>query len=86
MQSITYTVAKDALSFWQQHFKRHKVDHSPIEERFGQRFIRFSHPVGMTFEVLEDKDDSRELAGRTPEIAQAESVRGFTGPCYPCAM
>ncbi len=78
VQSITYTVTKDALSFWQQHFKRHKVDHGPIEERFGQRFIRFNHPVGMTFEVLEDKDDQR-IGWSTPEIGQAESVRGFYG-------
>ncbi len=78
VQSITYTVAKDALSFWQQHFKRHKIDHGPVEERFGQRFIRFNHPVGMTFEVLEDKEDTR-IGWSTPEIGQSESVRGFYG-------
>jgi glyoxalase family protein len=78
VQSITYTVAKGALSFWQQHLKRHRIDHGPIEERFGQRFVRFNHPVGMTFEVLEDKDDQR-IGWSTPEIGQAESVRGFYG-------
>src|SRR5579864_6875680 len=25
VQSITYTVSKGALPFWQQHFKRHKI-------------------------------------------------------------
>ncbi|HEV3483243.1 MAG TPA: VOC family protein [Candidatus Acidoferrales bacterium] len=78
VQSITYAVSKGALPFWQGHFERHKIDHGPIEERFGQRFIRFSHPAGMTFEVLEDKDDQR-IGWSTPAIGQSESVRGFYG-------
>jgi glyoxalase family protein len=78
VQSITYTVSKGVLPFWQEHFKRHKVEHTAIEERFGQRFIRFSHPVGMAFEVLEDKDDAR-VGWSTPEIRQGEAVRGFHG-------
>jgi len=78
VQSITYTVSKGTLPFWQEHFKRHKVEHSPIEERFGQRFIRFTHPVGMTFEVLEDKEDTR-IGWSTPEIGEGEAVRGFYG-------
>jgi len=78
VQSITYAVAKDTLPFWQEHFKRHKAEHGPIEERFGQRFIRFNHPVGMAFEVLEDKDDKR-AGWSTPEIKESEAVRGFYG-------
>jgi glyoxalase family protein len=76
VQSIVYTVAKGTLPFWQQHFKRHKVEQGPIEERFGQKFIRFSHPAGLSFEVLEDKDDPR-VGWTTAEIAQGEAVRGF---------
>ena len=78
VQSITYTVSKGALPFWQEHLKRHNVERGPVEERFGQRFIRFNHPAGMAFEVLEDKDDQR-IGWSTPEIGQAESVRGFYG-------
>ena len=76
--SITYTVSKGALPFWQEHLKRHNVERGSVEERFGQRFIRFNHPAGMAFEVLEDKDDQR-IGWSTPEIGQAESVRGFYG-------
>src|SRR5262249_10213598 len=54
VQSITYTVSRGSLAFWQEHFKRHKVEHTPAQERFGQKFIRFSHPAGLSFEVLED--------------------------------
>lgn len=76
VQAITYTVTKGSLAFWQGHFERHKIEHSPIEERFGQRFIRFNHPAGLTFEVLEDPDDKR-IGWTTDEIAESESVRGF---------
>jgi glyoxalase family protein len=78
IQAITYTVNKGTLRFWQDHFKRHKVEHSPIEERFGQPFIRFSHPAGLAFEVIEDKDDGRK-GWKTKEIGEGEAVRGFHG-------
>jgi glyoxalase family protein len=78
VQAIAYTVAKGALPFWQEHLKRHKIEHSPIEERFGQRFIRFSHPAGLSFEVIEDKDDAR-VGWTTGEIGQGEATRGFHG-------
>jgi len=78
VQSITYTVAKGVLPFWREHFQRRRVEHGPIEERFGQRFIRFKHPADLSFEVLEDSDD-RRIGWSTPEIGQGESVRGFYG-------
>jgi len=78
VQSIAYTVSKGALPFWKEHLERHGIEHGPIQERFGQRFIRFKHPAGLSFEVLEDKDDAR-VGWTTDEIAQGESVRGFHG-------
>jgi glyoxalase family protein len=78
IQSIAYTVSKGTLPFWKEHLKRHGIEHGPIQERFGQRFIRFTHPSGLSFEVLEDKDDTR-VGWTTDEIAEGESVRGFHG-------
>jgi glyoxalase family protein len=78
IHAIAYSVAKGALPFWQQHLKQHGIEHGPIEERFGQRFIRFAHPAGLFFEVLEDKDDAR-TAWSTDEIRRDEGVRGFHG-------
>jgi glyoxalase family protein len=78
VQAIAYTVAKGAVPFWEEHLNRHKVEHGPVQERFGQRFIRFSHPAGLSFEAIEDKDDER-VGWTTDEIAQGEAVRGFHG-------
>src|ERR1700722_5645961 len=60
VQAIAYTVRKGSLPFWQEHLKRHKVEHTAVSERFGQRFMRFYHPSGLAFEVLEDADDGRK--------------------------
>lgn len=78
IQAIAYSVPKGTLSFWQEHFKRHKIQHDGIQERFGQRFIRFAHPAQLYFEVIEDKDDAR-TAWSTDEIGRSEGVRGFHG-------
>jgi hypothetical protein len=66
------------LPFWKEHFNRHTVDQDSVADRFGQSFIRFRHPAGLTFEVIEDGSDQRE-GWSTPEIAKSESAHGFHG-------
>jgi glyoxalase family protein len=78
VSATAFTVAKGSLPFWQEHFRRCKVPQEPIAERFGQKFIRFSHPSGLDFEVIEDASDARE-GWTTPDIAKSEAVRGFHG-------
>src|SRR6266699_6408138 len=67
VSSTAFTVAKGSLPFWKDHFYRHHTDQVPIAERFGQAFIRFQHPSGLSFEVIEDKDVFRKQWA-TPEI------------------
>jgi len=76
--ATAFTVTKGTLPFWKDHFKRHKVDQDPVGERFGQSFIRFRHPSGLAFEVIEDPADNRQ-GWTTPEIGQSESAHGFHG-------
>src|SRR6202171_4541963 len=78
VSATAFTVAKGTLPFWKDHLKRHKLEQQPVAERFGQSFIRFSHPSGLEFEVIEDKEDSRE-GWTTPQIGLGEAVRGFHG-------
>ena len=78
ISATTYTIAKGGLGFWVDHLKRHKIENSGAQERFGQRFIRFSHPAGLDFEVFEDAHDARQ-GWSTEEIAPSESVKGFYG-------
>jgi catechol 2,3-dioxygenase-like lactoylglutathione lyase family enzyme len=78
ISATAYSAPKGSLPFWKEHFDRHKVPHAGIQERFGQKFIRFQHPAGLAFEVLEEANDNRE-GWTTEAIGKGESVRGFYG-------
>ncbi|MEI9814692.1 MAG: hypothetical protein WDO18_19545 [Acidobacteriota bacterium] len=45
---------------------------------FGQKFLRFTHPSGLSFEVMEDPADKRE-GWTTPEVKSDAALRGFHG-------
>jgi glyoxalase family protein len=79
ISSTGYTVPKGTLKFWVDHLNHHKIQHGGIEERFGQQFIRFSHPSGLQMEVIEDSDDRRK-GWTTEEISADVTIRGFHGP------
>ncbi|HEX5430381.1 MAG TPA: hydroxyquinol 1,2-dioxygenase, partial [Bryobacteraceae bacterium] len=49
VSATAFSVSKGTLPFWKDHFKRYKVEQSAIQERFGQKFIRFEHPAGLSF-------------------------------------
>jgi glyoxalase family protein len=79
ISATAYTVPKGTVKFWADHFKRHNVQNSGAQERFGQSFIRFEHPSGLQLEVIEDAADKRK-GWTTPEITADVSMRGFHGP------
>jgi glyoxalase family protein len=79
ISSTAYTVPKGAAKFWVDHLNRHKVEHSGIQERFGQSFVRFKHPSGLQLEVIEDSGDDRK-GWTTHEVSADVATRGFHGP------
>src|SRR5262249_40430412 len=50
ISATAFAVGRGALTFWKDHLDRHHVEHSDVQERFGQRFIRFTHPSGLLLE------------------------------------
>jgi glyoxalase family protein len=79
VQSTAYTVPKGSMKFWIEQFDRHKVKHTGIQERFGQKFIRFNHPSGIQLEVIEDNADKR-TGWTTKEVSADVTTHGFHGP------
>jgi glyoxalase family protein len=79
IQATAYTVPKDTLTFWRDHLKHHDVENSGIQERFGEKFIRFRHPSGLLLEVVESASDIR-TGWTTKEISSDVANRGFYGP------
>ena len=78
VQATSFTVSKGTLPFWKEHLKRHGVDQDPVAERFGQSYIRFRHPSGLSYEVIEDPTDKRQ-GWTTPEVGNGEAIHGFYG-------
>lgn len=78
VQSTSFTVPKGSLSFWSDHLKRYNVEQDKPAERFGQKYIRFTHPAGLSYEVLEDDADKRQ-GWTNPEVTKDVAVKGFHG-------
>src|SRR5271165_4434085 len=76
ISATAYSAPKGSLPFWKERFDTHKIPHGGIQERFGQKYIRFQHPSGLVFEVIEDAGDERQ-GWTTDDITAGESLRGF---------
>jgi glyoxalase family protein len=79
IQATAYSVPKGSLPFWKDHLQHHQAENSGIQERFGEKFIRFRHPAGLLLEVIESPDDVR-TGWTTREISSDVANRGFYGP------
>src|SRR3984957_5521376 len=76
ISATAYSAPKGSLPFWKEQFDRLEISHGGIKERFGQKFIRFQHPSGLAFEIIEEPNDNRQ-GWTTDDISAGESVRGF---------
>lgn len=76
VRSTRYSVPVGALSFWEERFARHGVSHDAPAERFGARSVRFIHPAGLEFAMVEDAVDTTR-PWTTPEIGADVAARGF---------
>jgi glyoxalase family protein len=79
VQATAYVVPKGSSSFWLDHLKRYNVENSGVQERFGEKFIRFRHPSGLLLEVVESANDPR-VGWTTKEISSDVANQGFYGP------
>jgi len=73
-----YAVPKGTAPFWKEHFARHNVEHSDIQERFGAKYVRVRHPAGMLFDMVEADDDGRR-PWTTSDISADVATRAFFG-------
>jgi glyoxalase family protein len=78
LSATTYTIPHGAASFWVDHFDRHAIEHSGVQERFGRQFVRSRHPAGLLFEVMEEPLDSRN-GWTTRQVSRDVATRGFFG-------
>lgn len=74
--ATSYTVPPGSLGFWWHRLASLGVPHADVAERFGRRYLRFSHPSEIEVEVLEDPSDAR-APWTTDDIGADEAVRGI---------
>ena len=79
IQSTAYSVPQGSLTFWVDHFRRHHVEHSGVQQRFGGNYVRFRHPSGLLLEFVETAGDAR-AGWTTAEISADVANRGFFAP------
>jgi glyoxalase family protein len=72
----SYSVPASSMSFWLNRFDARNVQHGPIQERFGQPYIRFTHPAGLEFEMMGDDSDQRP-PWATTDVPAEVAVRGL---------
>ena len=78
--AVHLTITADGLEDGSTQNNRWTAKHSGIQERFGAKYIRFRHPAGLLFEVVEDPKDNRnpwttkEISDRTYMDAHLASV------------
>jgi glyoxalase family protein len=78
LSATSYTVPHGTARFWADHFDRHRLEHSGIQERFGRSFVRVRHPAGLLFEVMEEPADTRN-GWTTTQVSGDVATRGFFG-------
>lgn len=74
--AVSYSVPENSLEWWIEHLKNRDILSSDIKRRFGERYIEVSHPAGLVFELIENKDDKRPVWD-SPHVLNEKAIRGF---------
>lgn len=71
-----FSVPTDSVDWWHVWLKDHGAATSGVEERFGQRCVRFQHPSGLDLEVV-GAEDAREPWTGNDGQEPGHAVRGL---------
>lgn len=75
--ATAFSVAVDALPFWQQRFEQLKVEHSASEKRFNDEVLTFFDPDGLRLELVATSEVDSRTAAPAGEIPASFAIRGF---------
>lgn len=75
IKTTAFSVPTASLDFWAHHLDNHGVKRSEIQERFGERFIEFNHPSGLSLAVVGCDNDPRTAWGHS--VPAEYGIRGF---------
>ncbi len=74
---IGYSVPAGSLGFWADRFRRYKVEHQEVKERFGESYLSFRDPDGLNIDLIVPATTDERKSWITPEIGTDVAPRGF---------
>ncbi|MFT3692881.1 MAG: VOC family protein [Kofleriaceae bacterium] len=77
ISTVMLSVPSGSSAFWTQRLKDHGYA-VQRDERFGEVILRFAHPCGIKYELVETANDPRVPFSKSP-IPQEHAIRGTHG-------
>ncbi len=74
---IGYSVPLDSFEFWTARFKQYDVKHYKMEEKFGEKFLSFRDPDGLTIKLIAPMVTDNRKPWESNEVNADVATRGF---------
>jgi glyoxalase family protein len=74
---VAFRIPTGSLVWWSDRLSAKTVSHSIGETTFGERFLDFKDPDGLSLGLIETPEASHELAWITGDIDQRRALRGL---------
>lgn len=74
---IGYSVPQGSLDFWIDRFTSLHVRPAEIAERFGEQFLAFKDPDGLSSSLIVPKAEDSRIAWETAEVKADHATKGF---------
>jgi glyoxalase family protein len=74
---IGYAVPAGSLEFWLDRFTKKQIKTSEIAERFGEQFLSFRDPDGLSLSLIVPKTEDNRTPWETDEIKKDTATKGF---------
>ena len=75
--SSSFSISKEAVSFWLERFDNYGVFHNNISSRFDEDVIVFLDPDGLKLELVSHSGNDPRAGLATDEIARDLALKGF---------
>ena len=74
---IDYSVPAGSLEFWEERFKAHNVQVGKLGQRFGEQFLSFEDPDGLSINLVVPSQEDTRKPWETADVKAQVAVRGF---------
>lgn len=74
---IGYSVPAGSLAFWNNRFNELKVKHGEVAERFGESYISFEDPDGLSLSLIVPSTEDNRKPWTTNDVKEDAATKGF---------